>query len=229
MRGEEGIPVTWDIFYEKWGWMLIFWNLAGVPFTYCYQSIYLASRPPFEHSTPYTAAVFALLLAGYYVWDVSNSQRCYFRMQQEGTFRYRLGLYLPWLPGRFIKVRAHRDARRLLACGRAGCGDVRSGRGANPRGRPHLPPLRTRSPCREQNPQYIQTEHGSKLLVSGWWGVARKVNYTADIAMVGCHRSRPHGTPSIRHPARVRPPTPRDDWTDALARLVCSPCPSVRS
>lgn len=168
MRGEEGIPVTWDIFYEKWGWMLIFWNLAGVPFTYCYQSFYLASLPPFEHSTPYTVACFALLIAGWcaratmlcgvlasapdarhalpaletlrsplrahapscrppaayarsaarrYVWDVSNSQRCYFRMQQEGTFRWRLGLFLPWLPGRFIRVRV----------GARGCTAMRGG------------------------------------------------------------------------------------------------------
>src|SRR5205814_2028056 len=24
-KGEECIPTTWDIFYEKWGWMLVFW------------------------------------------------------------------------------------------------------------------------------------------------------------------------------------------------------------
>lgn len=35
-KGEEGIPTTWDIFYEKWGWMLIYWNLAGVPFAYSF-------------------------------------------------------------------------------------------------------------------------------------------------------------------------------------------------
>lgn len=27
-KGEECIPTTWDIFYEKWGWMLIYRNLA---------------------------------------------------------------------------------------------------------------------------------------------------------------------------------------------------------
>ncbi|MGB8330041.1 MAG: hypothetical protein WCE62_07920, partial [Polyangiales bacterium] len=40
MKGEECIPTTWDIFYEKWGWMLVFWNLAGVPFVYCFNSMY---------------------------------------------------------------------------------------------------------------------------------------------------------------------------------------------
>jgi len=31
-KGEECIPVSWDIFHEKSGFMLIFWNYAGVPF-----------------------------------------------------------------------------------------------------------------------------------------------------------------------------------------------------
>ena len=25
-----------DMYYEKWGFMLIFWNLAGVPLSYCH-------------------------------------------------------------------------------------------------------------------------------------------------------------------------------------------------
>lgn len=32
-KGEECIPQTWDMAYEKWGWLLSFWNFAGVPFT----------------------------------------------------------------------------------------------------------------------------------------------------------------------------------------------------
>lgn len=31
-KGEECIPQTWDMFHEKWGFMVIFWNFAGVPF-----------------------------------------------------------------------------------------------------------------------------------------------------------------------------------------------------
>jgi len=49
MKGEECIPTTWDIFYEKFGWMLIFWNYVGVPFVYCFQSFYILKNNP-QHS-----------------------------------------------------------------------------------------------------------------------------------------------------------------------------------
>jgi delta24(24(1))-sterol reductase len=29
-KAEQFIPQTWDMFHEKFGWMLIFWNMAGV-------------------------------------------------------------------------------------------------------------------------------------------------------------------------------------------------------
>ncbi|PHH56842.1 delta(24(24(1)))-sterol reductase [Coxiella burnetii] len=97
MKGEECIPTTWDIFYEKWGWMLIFWNFAGVPFVYCFNSMYIASHTPFEHSLPYTLLCFALLIGAYYVWDTSQSQRNRFRMQERGTYVKRKAFpQLPW-------------------------------------------------------------------------------------------------------------------------------------
>lgn len=134
MKGEECIPTTWDIFYEKWGWMLIFWNLAGVPFVYCFNSMYIASRPPFEHSLPYTVMCFALLLGAYYIWDTAQSQRNRFRMQERGTYVPRRTFpQLPW-------------------------GTL-------------------------ENPRYLRTAHGSKLLIDGWWRYARKIHYTADISM----------------------------------------------
>ena len=134
MKGEECVPTTWDIFHEKWGWMLVFWNLAGVPFVYCFSSMYIASRPPFELSIPYTVFCFALLLGAYYVWDTANSQRNRFRMQLNGSYvKRRTFPQLPW-------------------------GTL-------------------------ENPRYLDTEAGSKLLVDGWWRYARKPHYTADVLM----------------------------------------------
>ena len=138
MKGEECIPTTWDIFYEKWGYMLIFWNFAGVPFSYCYSTLYLLNRSiandPVQHSRMYTVALYILLLAAYYVWDTANSQKNRFRMQQRGTFVERNTFpQLPW-------------------------------------GTLH-------------NATYIKTKHGNKLLTGGWWGIARKIHYTADLVM----------------------------------------------
>ena len=31
--------------------------------------------------------------------------------------------------------------------------------------------------------QFMQTKRGTKLLTSGWWGLARKINYTGDWIM----------------------------------------------
>jgi len=90
IKGEECIPVTWDIFYEKWGWMLIYWNLAGVPFVYCFQAHYilvnsLRTQQPTENiSTVLMIIFFIILILAYYVWDSSLSQKIRFRMQQQG-------------------------------------------------------------------------------------------------------------------------------------------------
>jgi delta24(24(1))-sterol reductase len=99
MKGEECIPTTWDIFHEKWGWMLIFWNLVGVPIVYSFNSFYLvaAANAPIDHTVAYTALLFVLLIGAYYVWDTSQSQKNRFRMQQRGTFIERRTFpQLPW-------------------------------------------------------------------------------------------------------------------------------------
>eukprot|EP01097_Dermamoeba_algensis_P003633 TRINITY_DN2502_c0_g1_i1.p1 TRINITY_DN2502_c0_g1~~TRINITY_DN2502_c0_g1_i1.p1 ORF type:complete len:284 (+),score=69.69 TRINITY_DN2502_c0_g1_i1:37-852(+) len=99
MKGEECILTTWDIFYEKWGWMLIYWNLAGVPFVYSLQSRYLLTKgtdlqiPGF----PYTFTLYIVILVAYYIWDTSQSQRNRFRAMQNGTFVDRKTFpQLPW-------------------------------------------------------------------------------------------------------------------------------------
>lgn len=138
MKGEECIPSSWDITYEKWGFMLIFWNFAGVPFSYCYSTIYLlnksAANEPIQHSNFYTTCLFVTLLLAYYVWDTANSQKNRFRMQERGTFVERNTFpQLPW-------------------------GTL-------------------------ENPTYVQTKHGNKLLTGGHWKFVRKPHYTADLIM----------------------------------------------
>lgn len=165
---QECIPSTWDIFYEKNGWMLIFWNFAGVPFVYCFQSVYLAKvAGPIEHSAWYTASLYAVLCASYYVWDTANSQKNHFRMQQAGTYVKRPWA-LPQLPWQTLKA-----------------------------------------------PQYLTTERGSKLLVSGWWQFSRKPHYAADLTMslcwgliCGCARATGARPPRPRRRSRARVPFP---------------------
>jgi len=98
MKGEECVPTTWDLFYEKWGWMLIFWNFCGVPFVYCAQARYIHLHGIVSHgNAAFTAALFATLLIAYYIWDTAQSQRNRFRMMLRGTYVKRYTFpQLPW-------------------------------------------------------------------------------------------------------------------------------------
>jgi len=119
-KGEECIPQTWDMFHEKWGFMVIFWNFAGVPFTYCYSIVYMASHDPskYRFSTLGYVALYGSLLTAYYIWDTSMSQKSRFKMQTQGTFQFRNTFpQLPWgtvKSPRFIQT-AH--GNRLLTDG----------------------------------------------------------------------------------------------------------------
>jgi len=128
-KGEECIPMSMDIIYEKFGWMLCWANLVWVPFTYCFPAYYLLKIGPVDFGVPWVASCLLLHIAGYYIFDTSNSQKDYFR-----------------------------EARPQ-------------------RGFPRLPYGQLK------NPKFIPTERGTKLLISGWWGVARHMNYTGDLMM----------------------------------------------
>ena len=123
-----------DMYYEKWGFMLIFWNLAGVPLSYCHCSIYLANHHPdtYAHSWPVLALFFIGYLFWYWVWDTGNSQKNMFRAQQRGYEVHRKAF--PQLPWKFV-----------------------------------------------ENPRKIEPAAGDPLLCDGWYGLARKIHYTADV------------------------------------------------
>jgi delta24(24(1))-sterol reductase len=63
--------------------MLTFWNMAGVPFTYCHCAIYLGNKDPSEYRWNRLAltALVVVYVFMYWMWDSSNSQKNCFRQQ----------------------------------------------------------------------------------------------------------------------------------------------------
>ena len=101
-KGEEMITTTWDIFHEKYGWMLCYWNLAGVPLMYCWNSFYILKNP---HAVGpvWIGVMFTTLLVTYYFWDTTNSQKNAFRMMERGTYKERSALICPKMPYKYVK------------------------------------------------------------------------------------------------------------------------------
>ncbi|KAI9670123.1 MAG: C-24(28) sterol reductase [Caeruleum heppii] len=98
-KGEELIVTTWDMYFEKWGFMLIFWNLAGVPLSYCHATIYLANHAPhvYRWPRPLLVALYVAYLLVYWIWDTSNSQKNRFRAEERGGAVIRNTFpQLPW-------------------------------------------------------------------------------------------------------------------------------------
>jgi delta24(24(1))-sterol reductase len=98
-KREHLITTSWDMHYEKLGFMLTFWNLAGVPMSYCHCTLYLANRDPATYAWNKYAlsALYVSYLFVYYVWDTTNSQKNSFRMMEKGTFAKRTTFpQLPW-------------------------------------------------------------------------------------------------------------------------------------
>jgi delta24(24(1))-sterol reductase len=98
-KGEECIVPTWDMYYEKWGFMLVFWNMAGVPLSYCHCTIFLANHAPeVYHWNRYVLSVlYVTYLFVYWVWDTANSQKNRFRHKERGgDFTRKTFPRLPW-------------------------------------------------------------------------------------------------------------------------------------
>jgi Delta24(24(1))-sterol reductase len=119
-KAEELIVPTWDMYYEKWGFMLIFWNLAGVPLTYCHCTIWLANHHPdtYPLNRYVLAAWFAAYLFVYWVWDTCNGQKNRFRAKENGGAALRAAFpALPWQDIENPKVIRTEDGHTILADG----------------------------------------------------------------------------------------------------------------
>jgi len=119
-KGEELIITTWDMYFEKWGFMLIFWNLAGVPLTYCHCTLYLANHhPDTYHWNKYAlGALFVVYLFVYWVWDTTNSQKNRFRAEETGKQVIRKSFpQLPWQAVKNPRVIRTKDGHTILADG----------------------------------------------------------------------------------------------------------------
>ncbi|KKY23817.1 putative c-24 sterol reductase [Phaeomoniella chlamydospora] len=98
-KGEECIITSWDMYYEKLGFMLTFWNLSGVPLSYCHAAIYLALHDPktYHWNRTFMAAWFVTYALVYWVWDTANSQKNRFRSRETGDdFTRKTFPQLPW-------------------------------------------------------------------------------------------------------------------------------------
>lgn len=82
MKGEESIPYTWDIFQECWGWMLIYWNLAGVAFAYTFNGRFIYAQQMDDLPTWMFVLLVVCVLAAYWVFDEANAQKNRFRARK---------------------------------------------------------------------------------------------------------------------------------------------------
>jgi delta24(24(1))-sterol reductase len=94
VKGEHYIPCTWDMFHENFGWMLNFWNICGVPFQYCFQSMYILRNQDSLATYPTYLLVlnYILLLTAYFIFDTANCQKASFK----STCRRHLFPDMPW-------------------------------------------------------------------------------------------------------------------------------------
>nr|KMM63758.1 Delta(24(24(1)))-sterol reductase [Coccidioides posadasii RMSCC 3488] len=98
-KAEQLIITSWDMYFEKLGFMLTFWNMAGVPFTYCHCALYFANHDPAEYRwNPYAlTALFVTYLFMYWMWDTANGQKNGFRQMERGQLIKRNTFpQLPW-------------------------------------------------------------------------------------------------------------------------------------
>lgn len=119
-KGEECIVPTWDMYYEKWGFMLIFWNMAGVPLSYCHCTLYLANHDPstYAWNKYLLGLLYITYLFVYWIWDTTNSQKNRWRAMEHGnTIQRNAFPQLPWQTVKNPKIIRSADGGTILADG----------------------------------------------------------------------------------------------------------------
>ncbi|KAJ5291233.1 ERG4/ERG24 ergosterol biosynthesis protein [Penicillium angulare] len=119
-KGEHLITTSWDMYQEKLGFMLTFWNMAGVPMSYCHCTLYLANHDPatYAWNKVALAAYFISYLFVYWVWDTANGQKNSFRMMERGTWVKRNTFpQLPWQEIHNAKTIVSENGDTILADG----------------------------------------------------------------------------------------------------------------
>ncbi|KAK4058328.1 C-24(28) sterol reductase [Microbotryomycetes sp. JL221] len=98
-KGEQYIPQTWDMNFEKFGWLLSYWNFAGVPFSYAFGAVYMATHDPatYRYSKSVYVFLFVFLTVSHAIFDVAMGQKSYFKAIETNTFIKRYTF--PQIPG----------------------------------------------------------------------------------------------------------------------------------
>ena len=167
-KGEACVPYTWDVFHEKFGWMLLWWNVV-LPFVYSATSFVVAETDP-RLSLSTTALLWVTLLSAYYVWDVAQAQRVTFRARRVAG-------------GNRTKTKTNENEYDAFRVPDDGADDASSAL-APPGGLPSRPWAFPKLPWSElRSPTFLETRGGGALLTSGFTGMAWKAHYTADFCM----------------------------------------------
>lgn len=89
--------------YEKFGWLLSYWNFSGVPFSYGFGAVHMALHDPatYRYSNWVYFVLFPTLIIAHCIFDLAMGQKSYFKAISTGTFIKRNTF--PQIPGTELK------------------------------------------------------------------------------------------------------------------------------
>ena len=174
-KGEACVPYTWDVFHEKFGWMLLWWNVRWFLLLLRLRLHRRRNRPAAFRRRRGCA--------------VGGAPRRVLRLGRRAGAAGQLQSAVPGLEGKTRAKRKRRRKRRRresLALARP----PGSGLPSRPWAFPKLPWSEL------SDPTCIETTCGVPLLTSGFTGMAWKAHYTADMCMALVWALAAGGSPS---------------------------------